>query len=97
VGSVFVVAMSLSYTVGALIALGLAVNRCGLRWVPQRSDLFQRIGSESYFCFATFLNLKFRAAEAHCIAHAPVPHAAHRVTNTHKCGVIHASSDTILV
>jgi hypothetical protein len=67
-GWVFVVAMSLSYSVGALIRVWFG---CQPLWIadgsdqkrlisPTRSNLFQCIGPESYFFFGTFLDLKFR-------------------------------------
>jgi hypothetical protein len=79
VGWVFVVAMSLSYSVGALIRsvwLSTAVE-CG-RFRPE-ATYFNALAPILDFCFGTFFDLNFRSAEG----------ALHRARTHATCGTGH--------
>jgi hypothetical protein len=65
VGSVFVVAMSLSYGVGALSRAWFGCQPLWNAAVPTGGNFLNPSGSEPYFCSGTFVDLNFRG-----LAHA---------------------------
>jgi hypothetical protein len=89
--------MSLSYSAGAL---SRAWFGCQPLWIAVGS-------AKKRLIYALIQNLILplesslieipQPPRAHCIAHTPVPHAAYPVTDTRKCGVIHAWCDTRVV